>query len=203
MAEDVDLGTLAVRERCGWRRRSRSPRLRPTLPVERSGESTGSRAACEKVPAPARSGTRKKLEMTGQERDYYSLLGVGRDASGTDIDRAYRRAARETHPDINPEDSSAAERFNAVTIAYETLRNPGRRASYDRPGVRARKGMPVSGRRGAHAAGPPPVHLGRPPGPERLEIFRIGDAAPVDPVADDLLELVTTLSRLLNGWPFR
>jgi hypothetical protein len=62
--------------------------------------------------------------MAHQQADYYALLGVGRGASAADVDRAYRRAARATHPDVHPDDASAAERFHAVTIAYETLSDP-------------------------------------------------------------------------------
>ena len=62
--------------------------------------------------------------MSWQQPDYYAVLGVGRSASAADLDRAYRRAARATHPDVHPDDTSAAERFHAVTIAYETLSDP-------------------------------------------------------------------------------
>ena len=69
--------------------------------------------------------------MGRDERDPYSVLRVGREASAAEISRAYRRAARETHPDSHRGDPSA-ERFNAVSEAYETLRDPNRRAAYDR-----------------------------------------------------------------------
>ena len=70
--------------------------------------------------------------MPTDDRDPYSLLGVDRRASPADISRAYRRAARTTHPDTSPGDRLAAERFRALTTAYETLSDPGRRAAYDR-----------------------------------------------------------------------
>lgn len=70
--------------------------------------------------------------MSRDERDPYSLLGLRREASASDIARAYRRAARATHPDARPGDSTASDRFKAVTAAYETLRDPDRRAAYDR-----------------------------------------------------------------------
>jgi len=66
--------------------------------------------------------------------DYYEVLGVARDASREDIKRAFRRLARETHPDSNPGDPQAEERFRSVAEAYEVLSDPGRRAAYDRGG---------------------------------------------------------------------
>jgi len=66
--------------------------------------------------------------------DYYEVLGVGRDATQDDIKRAFRRRARETHPDANPGDAAAEQRFREVALAYEVLSDPQRRAAYDRGG---------------------------------------------------------------------
>lgn len=66
--------------------------------------------------------------------DFYVILGVERDASPADLERAYTRLARRYHPDINPGDSEAAAFFQRVNEAYQTLRNRDRRRAYDRGG---------------------------------------------------------------------
>jgi molecular chaperone DnaJ len=65
-------------------------------------------------------------------KDYYEVLGVGRDASQDEIKRAFRRLARDTHPDANPGDPEAEARFRDVAEAYEVLSDDRRRAAYDR-----------------------------------------------------------------------
>jgi molecular chaperone DnaJ len=63
-------------------------------------------------------------------RDLYEVLGVARDASSDEIKRAYRRLARELHPDVNP-DPQTQDRFKEITAAYEVLSDPAKRERYD------------------------------------------------------------------------
>lgn len=66
-------------------------------------------------------------------KDYYGILGVSRDASKEEIQRAYRKLARKLHPDINQE-AGSEDRFKEVTEAYEVLKDPEKRAKYDQFG---------------------------------------------------------------------
>jgi molecular chaperone DnaJ len=66
------------------------------------------------------------------EKDYYRTLGVDQDAEQTQIAKAYRKLARELHPDANPNDTEAESRFKEVSEAYSVLSNPDKRAEYDK-----------------------------------------------------------------------
>ena len=68
-------------------------------------------------------------------RDYYDVLGVARDATQEEIKRAYRKAALANHPDRNPGDAQAEERFKQAAEAYAVLGDPEKRARYDRFGA--------------------------------------------------------------------
>jgi molecular chaperone DnaJ len=68
------------------------------------------------------------------KRDYYEILGVGRNASGEEIKRAYRKLAVKFHPDKNPDDARAEEKFKELGEAYDVLMDEEKRAAYDRYG---------------------------------------------------------------------
>jgi len=75
------------------------------------------------------------------ENDYYQVLGVAKTASQADITKAYRKLAREFHPDTNPGDSAAEERFKQISAAYEVVGDEEKRKSYDQ----ARQMGPMGG----------------------------------------------------------
>jgi DnaJ-class molecular chaperone len=80
-------------------------------------------------------------------RDYYEVLGVPRDAGRADLKSAFRRLARELHPDVNDHDPAAEEKFKEAAEAYEVLSDPERRRAYDaygHEGLRA-SGFPPGG----------------------------------------------------------
>jgi len=74
------------------------------------------------------------------KQDFYVVLGVQRDCSEADIKKAYRKLAMECHPDRNNGDKAAEEKFKLVTEAYEVLRDPEKRAAYDRYGHQGMRG---------------------------------------------------------------
>ena len=67
-------------------------------------------------------------------KDYYDILNVGRDASEKEIKQSFRRLARRWHPDVNPDDPQAEEKFKEINEAYEVLSDPDKRAKYDQLG---------------------------------------------------------------------
>jgi curved DNA-binding protein len=84
-------------------------------------------------------------------RDYYEALGLSRGASSEEIRRAYRKLAREYHPDVNKE-PGAEERFKEISEAYDVLRDPEKRERYDRMGA-GRAGPGATGFDGFRAGG--------------------------------------------------
>lgn len=85
-------------------------------------------------------------------RDYYSVLGLNKNASETDIKRAYRKLAMKYHPDRNPDDSNAEEKFKEASKAYEILSDSNKRATYDRMGHSAFEQSGGSGMGGGFSA---------------------------------------------------
>ena len=94
--------------------------------------------------------------MAATNQDYYSVLGVDRRATDDDIRRAYRRLARQHHPDVNKGNRASEQRFKAVNEAYHVLGDAGRRRDYDEFGsnwqhaeqLRSGSSSPFGGRRG-------------------------------------------------------
>ena len=83
-----------------------------------------------------------------EEKDYYKILGVNRDASDEEIKKNYRRTAMQYHPDRNPENREAEEKFKLASEAYEVLRDSEKRGLYDRFGTEGLKGAGFTGFRG-------------------------------------------------------
>lgn len=87
--------------------------------------------------------------------DYYQTLGVERNSSADDIRKAYRKLARKHHPDLNPGDKAAEDRFKKVQEAYDVLSDDKKRQMYDQVGFYSENGMPGGGPHpGAGAHGP-------------------------------------------------
>ena len=84
------------------------------------------------------------------EKNYYETLGVSETASAKEITKAYRKLARELHPDANPDDASAEERFKEVSAAYDVVGDEEKRKSYDE----VRRMGPVGGMFGGGGPGP-------------------------------------------------
>src|SRR5437660_1200272 len=93
--------------------------------------------------------------MRAMPRDYYEVLGVPRKASTEDIKKAYRKLARQHHPDRNPGDKQAEARFKEVQTAFDVLGDKQKRAQFDRFGFTGPEGFAGAGGGGGpfHGAG--------------------------------------------------
>jgi curved DNA-binding protein len=81
-----------------------------------------------------------------QYRDYYNTLNIEKTASQDDIKKAYRKLAREYHPDVNPDDPNAEEKFKDINEAYQVLSDPEKREKYDRFGSQWKQYQQTGGR---------------------------------------------------------
>jgi curved DNA-binding protein len=93
--------------------------------------------------------------MAVQFRDYYDVLGLNKGASEADIKSAFRKQARKYHPDVNPGDKTAEEKFKEINEAYEVLSDPDKRKRYDQLGANWKAGeefRPPPGWEQEHAA---------------------------------------------------
>ena len=88
-------------------------------------------------------------------QDYYETLGVGKTASADEIQKAYRKLARKYHPDLNPDDKAAQQKFKDIQLAYDTLSDAEKRKMYDQFGPEYERagGNPFSGRGGGRGDG--------------------------------------------------
>lgn len=150
-------------------------------------------------------------------RDPYEILAISRDASGADISRAYRRLARELHPDSRPADAAAADRFRAVTAAHELLSDPARRAAHDQQAAHLPANPPRTAAPGisfsqaasqlhplspAGASGwlfPPSASAAIRPGPVRIEPLPATAPPAREDVAVSLAELLQRITRQAPG----
>src|SRR5690625_4544562 len=85
-------------------------------------------------------------DLSMAKRDYYEILGVSKDVSAADLKKAYRRVAMKYHPDRNPDDKTAEDKFKEASEAYEVLSDTQKRAAYDQfghAGVDPSSGMGV------------------------------------------------------------
>src|ERR1700690_860852 len=108
---------------------------------------------------------------TTDKKDYYAVLGVKKTASAEDIRKAFRKLARKYHPDVNPGDKSAEEKFKALSEANDVLSDPKKRKIYDQVGFYSDNIDPATaeayargGGQGGFAGGAPGGFSGGAPG---------------------------------------
>src|SRR5579864_7577570 len=94
--------------------------------------------------------------MSPPKHEYYETLGASKKASADEIRKAYRKLARKYHPDLNPGDKSAEDRFKNVQEAYDVLSDPKKRQMYDQYGFYSENGFAGAGGPGGPGGGPGP-----------------------------------------------
>src|SRR5499425_554597 len=108
------------------------------------------------------------MMATTTKQDYYQILGVKKNASADDLRKAFRKLARKYHPDVNPGDKTAEEKFKAISEANEVLSDPKKRKMYDQLGFYSDNIDPAAAeayaRQGGGAGGFPGGFPGRQPG---------------------------------------
>ena len=114
-------------------------------------------------------------------RDFYEVLGVPRGASDKEIRSAFRKLARQYHPDVNPGDTAAEERFKEISEAHSVLSNADTRAAYDRYGDRWRDAEQIEEMRRRGAGGPFGGPFGSGGGGARTFEFNLGGDGPGGP----------------------
>lgn len=108
-----------------------------------------------------------------ERRDPYAILGLQRTATQAEVKAAFRRLAREHHPDANPQDLGAERRFKRVARAYETLSHPSSRRAYDERFTRGRFGSPGGDRSASFPVDRGPIYhsdLGH-----HSDFYQVGD----------------------------
>jgi curved DNA-binding protein CbpA len=100
--------------------------------------------------------------MATQTKDYYATLGVKKSASAEDIRKAFRKLARKYHPDVNPGDKGAEEKFKALSEANDVLSDPKKRKIYDQLGFYSDNIDPATADAYARAGNPPARELRAP-----------------------------------------
>ena len=105
------------------------------------------------------------------DTDYYAVLGVAKNASASEIKKAYRKLAQQHHPDANPGDAAAEERFKEISAAHDVLGDEERRRSYDRVREMAASGVGAGGFPGGGAGGWPGGNVRY----EQVDIGDLGD----------------------------
>src|SRR2546421_11699252 len=91
--------------------------------------------------------------MATQQKDYYGILGVKKNASAEDIRKAFRKLARKYHPDVNPGDKAAEEKFKELSEANDVLSDPKKRKIYDQVGFYSDNIDPATAEAYARAGG--------------------------------------------------